>query len=266
MALIQCPECGRQVSDKAIECPQCKTKLKESEPVKKICLECGEELRDDEQICSKCGCPVPTEEQIKGEAEKKRKKKILKIGILIIAIMLASICIFVVVRDNQKQKTEQLAEEQALKLSQDYTENLSSTVLVMISGAADAEAAGHLIHDVWSDTIYQKYNPETNKYVSGHGDFNDSLQELFDDSEFAKKLNDIKTNQETVKSLMKELTNPPEEHVEAYSELKNFYDAYLELTNLVTNPTGSLQTFTNNFNDADTAVAKYYEAMSIYIE
>lgn len=127
MALIQCPECGRQVSDKAIECPQCKTKLKESEPVKKICLECGEELRDDEQICSKCGCPVPTEEQIKGEAEKKRKKKILKIGILIIAIMLASICIFVVVRDNQKQKAEQLAEEQALKLSQDYTENLSST-------------------------------------------------------------------------------------------------------------------------------------------
>lgn len=92
------------------------------------------------------------------------------------------------------------------------------------------------------------------------------MQELFDDSEFAKKLNDIKTNQETVKSLMKELTNPPEEHVEAYSELKNFYDAYLELTNLVTNPTGSLQTFTNNFNDADTAVAKYYEAMSIYIE
>lgn len=180
--------------------------------------------------------------------------------------MLASICIFVVVRDNQKQKAEQLAEEQALKLSQDYTENLSSTVLVMISGAADAEAAGHLIHDVWSDTIYQKYNPETNKYVSGHGDFNDSLQELFDDSEFAKKLNDIKTNQETVKSLMKELTNPPEEHVEAYSELKIFYDAYLELTNLVTNPTGSLQTFTNNFNDADTAVAKYYEAMSIYIE
>ena len=37
MALIQCPECGKEVSDKAIECPQCKTKLKEPEPVKKVC-------------------------------------------------------------------------------------------------------------------------------------------------------------------------------------------------------------------------------------
>ena len=266
MALIQCPECGKEVSDKAIECPQCKTKLKEPEPVKKVCLECGEELQDDEQICPKCGCQVPTEKQMKVEAEKKNKKKVLKIGILTIAITLALICIFVVVRDNQKKKAEQLAEEQALQLSKDYAENLSSTVLVMISGAADAEKAGNLIRDVWSDTIYDEYNPETSKYVSGHSDFNDSLQALFDDSEFSGKLNDIKTNQETLKSLMKELTNPPEEHTEAYSELKNFYDAYLELTNLVTNPTGSLQTFTNNFNDADTAVVKYYEAMSIYIE
>lgn len=266
MALIKCPECGKEVSDKAIECPQCKAKLKEPELVKKICLECGTELQDDERICPKCGCPVPTEEQIKVEAVKKHKKKILKIVILIIAIILALISVLVVVRDNQKKKVEQLEKEQALQLSQDYSENLSSAVLMMISGASDAEEAGNLIHDVWSDTIYDEYNPETSKYVSGHSDFNDSLQALFDDSEFFEKLNDIKSNQETVKSLMKKLTNPPEEHAEAYSELKNFYDAYLELTNLVIDPTGSLQTFTNNFNDADTAAAKYYEAMRLYIE
>ena len=65
---------------------------------------------------------------------------------------------------------------------------------------------------------------------------------------------------------MKRLTNPPEEYKEAYSALKEFYDAYLELTNLVIDPTGSYSTYSEDFNDADTRTAKCYEAMGIYID
>ena len=39
---------------------------------------------------------------------------------------------------------------------------------------------------------------------------------------------------------MKDLVNPPEEYKEAYEKLQDFYDSYLELTNLVISPTGSL--------------------------
>jgi len=66
--------------------------------------------------------------------------------------------------------------------------------------------------------------------------------------------------------MMKELTNPPKKYQEAYIILKDFYDAYLELTNLVLNPTGSLQTFTDDFNEADSKVANALKKISIYIE
>ena len=39
-----------------------------------------------------------------------------------------------------------------------------------------------------------------------------------------------------------------------------------KLTNLVVNPTGSLQSFTESFNDADTEVVKCYNAMDTYLE
>lgn len=65
---------------------------------------------------------------------------------------------------------------------------------------------------------------------------------------------------------MKSLTNPPDEMQEAYTALKEYYDAYIELTNLATNPSGSLQSFSNNFNTADTEAANCYNAMDLYIE
>ena len=41
MALINCPECGRSVSDKAISCP-----------------ECGKEISDKAVACPHCGNPM----------------------------------------------------------------------------------------------------------------------------------------------------------------------------------------------------------------
>ena len=63
MALIACPECGKDVSDKALECPHCEAILKE--PDKKICVECGNELEEGTEICPKCGCPTAEHENDK---------------------------------------------------------------------------------------------------------------------------------------------------------------------------------------------------------
>lgn len=136
----------------------------------------------------------------------------------------------------------------------------------MLTGASTAEEAGTLIHDVWYDTIFDEHNADTSKYTSGNSDFNDSLSELFSDEEFQDKIASIKSNQATVKELMQELTNPPAEYEEAYNTLKDYYDAYLELTNLAISPTGSLQSYTDDFNEADSNVLKYYNAMDVYIE
>ena len=65
---------------------------------------------------------------------------------------------------------------------------------------------------------------------------------------------------------MKKLQNPPEEYEEAYQAIKEFYDAYLDLTTLAISPSGNLQTYSNNFNDADTETLNCYTAMKMYIK
>ena len=55
MALIQCTECGRMISDKAACCPNC------GAPVEKqiICEECGFAMSPSMLSCPECGCPNP---------------------------------------------------------------------------------------------------------------------------------------------------------------------------------------------------------------
>ena len=97
-------------------------------------------------------------------------------------------------------------------------------------------------------------------------DFNDSLSMLFSDSSFKEKISSIKSNKDSVNDLMKELKNPPDEYKEAYDELKDLYDSYLNIVNIATDPSGSLQTYTSNFNSADSDVAQKIQSIQIYIQ
>lgn len=53
MALIRCPECGREISDKAASCPGCGAVVG-----KKFCRHCGDRIDTDCVICPKCGKQV----------------------------------------------------------------------------------------------------------------------------------------------------------------------------------------------------------------
>lgn len=48
--------------------------------------------------------------------------------------------------------------------------------------------------------------------------------------------------------------------------MSKFYSAYVTLTNCTTDPTGSLQTFSNDFNDADTEASNCYNSMKLYLD
>ena len=48
MAMIQCPSCKKQISDKISKCPHCGYTL--APEVKQICVKCGAELEDDATI------------------------------------------------------------------------------------------------------------------------------------------------------------------------------------------------------------------------
>ena len=54
MALIRCPECGKEISDRAPSCPNCGTPFNE----KKYCKFCGELIDMECIVCPICGKQV----------------------------------------------------------------------------------------------------------------------------------------------------------------------------------------------------------------
>jgi len=56
MALINCPECGKEISDQAASCPNCGTPIQKTE--RKFCQHCGEQIDKECVICPKCGKQV----------------------------------------------------------------------------------------------------------------------------------------------------------------------------------------------------------------
>ncbi len=277
MALIKCSNCGNNVSDKATICPHCQFKLMSDileEPVINVCEDCGTELSSEDTVCPVCGCPVEKKDKESFEEQPQKveitsiklpkAKKSAKKYIIISAILAVLVIVGVVA-------TSIINKNKAEKISEDYIENLKTASTTMLSGAVQAESAGNLIKSVWYNTIYEERDSKTDKFTrnswgSFNDDFNDSLTALFADSSFKSTINSIKDNKDTVAKLMKSLQNPPEEYKDAYIAIKAYYDSYLELTSLAISPSGSLQTFSNNFNKADSETVKCYEAMDMYID
>lgn len=54
MALISCPECGAQISDRAPQCPKCGCPIAS----RRKCPECGTSYDNTLKECPNCGCPA----------------------------------------------------------------------------------------------------------------------------------------------------------------------------------------------------------------
>ena len=58
MAIINCSECGNQISDKAKKCIHCGKVFEENttELKEMICEECGNAIPESSNVCPNCGC------------------------------------------------------------------------------------------------------------------------------------------------------------------------------------------------------------------
>ena len=202
------------------------------------CSNCGALVDDSNNYCPKCGAPLYAQ-------EKKKSKKY--IWLILLAVVL--IGGYFLKREYDSYK---------------YSVNIRDAYIEMATGASDAEAAGGLIHSVWYNSIFQIDDAETNKFTrqsdgtgSFYNDFNDALNLLMEDRSFQLDMLALTENQARVTQLMKELSDPPEKYREQYYDLKNLYGSYNELVLLVLNPTGTLNSFTDDFNEADKNCADY---------
>lgn len=59
MALLPCPNCGKQISEKAIRCPSCGVSIDEINSNTVLCNECKTRYAKNGEACPNCGCPNP---------------------------------------------------------------------------------------------------------------------------------------------------------------------------------------------------------------
>lgn len=245
MGLITCPKCGETISERATVCPHCHLNLSRQNLM--MCEDCGTEYEIKLSACPNCGCPNSTIEQ--------KKHKGVIISVVVLALIVVCVLGFGI---SQKAKETE------------YYSNMEVVSYTMLDGAAKAETAGNLIKSVWYNAIYEEWDNETDKYTMKNGkfvdDFNDALANLFADENFINSIAEIETNQSEVADLMKKLMNPPKKYEEAYSVLKVYYDNYLKMTKAVINPTGSLNTYSEDFNTYDNDTVDSYEKIKLYLD
>lgn len=227
-----CPSCGKVIGKDVSICPNCKQSTQ------------GENIQQDTRNLAVRVQPVVNKPAKKTD----HKRKIIVTGAVVAIILI--VFIFLVNQNNNNR----------------YGENVTVAIYTMIDGATDAENAGNLIVKVWNNAIFDRTNPETSEYTSGTSDFNGALQNLFSDGEFLMEIESIKNNQRQVRDLMQSLSNPPKGYITIYADLMSCYDAYLEFTNLVINPTGNLREYSSSFHSADSRSANALERILIYIE
>lgn len=210
------------------------------------CPKCGETISEKATVCPRCNSAVK---------QKQKKHKGAIISIIVFALIVIS-----ALGIGISQKAKELK----------YYSNMEKVSFTMIDGAAKAENAGNLIKSVWYNAIFEERNSETDKYTMKNGkfvdNFNDALSELFADENFSNSISEIVTNQSDVANLMKQLKEPLKKYEEAYSVLKVYYDNYLKMTKIVINPTGSLNTFSEDFNTYDNNTGDSYKKMKLYLD
>jgi type II secretory pathway pseudopilin PulG len=184
-----------------------------------------------------------------------KKKKYISISI-VLAIALILFLFSIKIREDKARK--------------EYQANINLISTEMINGASQAETNGNLILNVWGDAIQDFHNdPETKKYIvkddGTYYGFNSALSNLFSDDSYKKDVDIVKGYTLSVNDLMKKLKNPSKEYEEAYDQVKSTYNAYIEFTSLINDPTGSYSSFSEAFNSKDTALSSEYQKLQLYI-
>ncbi len=243
MAIINCPNCGEKISDKAEKCINCGCQINST----RYCKECGAQINPDWDFCKSCGCPVEQEYDSSDVIEnpfsdtqnyppvKKKTGKIIITIISIILVVAGSLVFFYDYRANQ------------------YYENVNLVLEEHNKGVDTFNECKELLLDVWINAILKQSNEKTDKYVCPDGvfsdDFNDALGRLFEDEEYLKKLAVMEERTVQLKALRKKLQHPPKGEEEYNELLLDYIDTDISLNVMLVNPTGSLNSVSDGFNE-----------------
>lgn len=248
MALINCPYCNKEISDKAKVCVGCGFQFvkddKANNETQGYCPECNAEVNGLMENCSNCGYPLNNNEQIKSKKCFK-KKWILILAVCLIFVISIIVTIFSSVR------------------TENYYIEICSAVDEIMAISADVENVGNQICNVWNNAIWDKNNQDTAKYTSNAKDFNEALSNLFADEEFIEKITNIRNKQAEIDVYLGKLKNPPRKFEDAYDEFKEVYYAYSDYTDFVISCKGSYNTYTEDLSKKSAELLENYREIKV---
>ena len=251
MALIRCPQCQNEISDRASKCPNCGYEMYMTGEFGS-CEECGKPLKPNVSSCQNCGCPI-----LPKENKKQNNNTAVRAAAVVLAIIVVAFVILAALISSSQRKAE-------------YSEKILKTVNLMTDGVNKAEASAILIQNVWSNTIWERSDATTDKYTKNgkkfNSDFQDSLNALMSDADFIQKEQEICDNRDSVIALLGELKNPPGAYKDEYEAVTEFYNAYIEMVKLAVNPSGSLQTYTDELDAVQSALSDAYNNLKMYFK
>lgn len=171
MALIKCPECEREISDKSKVCIHCGYPLEEETNKTVVyikCPECGTEVSNDVDNCSYCGCPIKIRESaikndkvsksIQNQIPKQINRKV--VSITGIAVSIVIICIIIynikVVQPRKNEVKNKATYEEAIELLEKGKYEEGNELLQTITGYKDVDIILEQIK--WESYTYECIN------------------------------------------------------------------------------------------------------------
>ena len=221
------------------------------------CPECGKEISDAAQSCPHCGHPIAQEPQPQDMSPVPRKSKRSIIIAACVLALVAVVSIFVGVQ--QKQASDRAAYIASLNELRAQTIRGGSVAEKMCN--LTKQVWYNTIYEE-RDSITDKYTRSGGVF---HDDFNTSLSLLYAEDNTATVISGLQASRELVDGIMADLQNPPTEFAACYEAADSLYDAYCGLIDLAVSPSGSLKTYSENFSKYDEDLLKYYNKLEALI-
>lgn len=272
MALTKCWCCNAEIDDTLKDCPHCKMPVitfpnmeyepKETPHEPAGCRQCGRPLPANAAFCPQCAFPTGKADNVEkrnkeediqkvqvtsvaiSPSSKRKWKRSLFIAALILVASVSVAFLFTSAKNHALERQKQEAEEE-------YQGYIDYIYICVAKSAFECDECGRLIHAVWSNTIFHTDDAETDPFTKEDGgfrdDFNDSIDALFNDSEFKEKTARITEARFEAEEYIKKMMSPPEKYREAYAAAKEMYDSFMQFSTLVLSPSGNLKSYTESF-------------------
>jgi hypothetical protein len=231
MALIYCPECQKEISNKVKACPHCGYPL------------ISESNNDNAQRVEVTSISINSQ----------------KIKPIIGTVVLAIVILIVFFIYKNISKNTYIA-----NLGKITEKMLDGAVIAEELTGLTSDVWYNTIHEDFSSKT-DKYTRDKERGY-GWNSFNKSLELLAKDPDIISKKSKLNNISKDVNELMELLNDPPRELQNSYNDLDKLYGAFTSFVNLAINPSGSLNSFTLKVNDHSSQFLESYNKLKMYIK